>query len=97
MATAMAPDILLMDEWFLAGDADFMARAEERLAVLVRDAEILVLATHAMDIVRRWCTRVICMDGGRIIHDGTVEEVLGPEVITSPAEAAAPAPPSPAG
>jgi lipopolysaccharide transport system ATP-binding protein len=97
MATAMAPDILLMDEWFLAGDADFMARAEERLAVLVRDAEILVLATHAMEIVRRWCTRVIRMDGGRIIHDGTVEEVLGPEVITPPAAAVEPAPPSPAG
>jgi lipopolysaccharide transport system ATP-binding protein len=97
MATAMAPDILLMDEWFLAGDADFMARAEERLAVLVRDAEILVLATHAMEIVRRWCTRVIRMDGGRIIQDGTVEEVLGPEGLTPPAAAVEPAPPSPAG
>lgn len=38
LATAMTPDILLMDEWFLAGDADFMARAEERLAQLVTDS-----------------------------------------------------------
>ncbi len=77
MATAMAPDILLMDEWFFAGDAEFMAKAEERLAMLVREAEILVLATHSMEIVRRWCNRVIRMDGGRIVQDGTVEEVLG--------------------
>lgn len=79
MATAMRPDILLMDEWFFAGDADFILKAEERLAELVRDAEILVLATHAMPIVRRWCNRVIRMEGGRIVQDGTVEEVLGPE------------------
>lgn len=77
MATAMAPDILLMDEWFFAGDAEFMEKAEERLGALVREAEILVLATHSMEIVRRWCNRVIRMDGGRIVQDGTVEEVLG--------------------
>ena len=48
MATAMTPEILLMDEWFLAGDADFMARADERLSKLVTDAEILMIATHDM-------------------------------------------------
>ena len=78
MATAMAPDILLMDEWFFAGDADFMEKAEIRLAGLVRESEILVLATHSTEIVRRWCNRVIRMDGGRIVADGTVDEVLGP-------------------
>jgi lipopolysaccharide transport system ATP-binding protein len=80
LATAMTPDILLMDEWFLAGDADFMMRAEERLTQLVRDAEILVLATHDMGIIRKWCTRVIQLEGGRIVADGPVEDVLGPPV-----------------
>lgn len=76
LATAMAPDILLMDEWFLAGDADFLARAEERLARLVTESEILVLATHDMGIVRQWCTRVIRLDGGAIVEDGPVAELL---------------------
>jgi lipopolysaccharide transport system ATP-binding protein len=76
LATSMAPDILLMDEWFLAGDADFMVRAEERLAWLVREAEILVIATHDMNIVRKWCTRVIRLEGGAIVQDGPVEELL---------------------
>lgn len=75
-ATLMAPEILLMDEWFLAGDADFMARARERLERLVREAEILVLATHDMDIVRQWCTRAIRLGAGRIEADGPVAEVL---------------------
>lgn len=76
LATAMTPDILLMDEWFLAGDADFMVRAEERLARLVTDSEILVLASHSVSILRKWCTRAIKLEGGRIVQDGPVMEVL---------------------
>jgi lipopolysaccharide transport system ATP-binding protein len=79
MATAMAPDILLMDEWFFAGDAEFMEKADQRLGEMIKEAEILVLATHVMSVVRRWCTRVIRMESGRIVQDGTVDEVLGPE------------------
>jgi lipopolysaccharide transport system ATP-binding protein len=78
MATVIAPEVLLMDEWFLAGDADFMARARERLERLVADADILVLATHDTGIVREWCTRAIRLDGGRIVADGPVRDVLGP-------------------
>lgn len=77
LATAMMPEILLMDEWFMAGDAEFMARAEQRLKQLVTGADILVIATHEMEVVRRWCTRVIRIEGGSIIQDGTVDEVLG--------------------
>jgi lipopolysaccharide transport system ATP-binding protein len=76
-ATLMAPEILLMDEWFLAGDADFMAKATERLEQLVTGADILVLATHDMAVVRQWCTRAIRLKGGRIEADGPVHEVLG--------------------
>jgi lipopolysaccharide transport system ATP-binding protein len=76
MATMMEPEVLLMDEWFLAGDADFMAKARERLARLVTGADILVLATHDMAVVREWCTRAIRLDAGRIVADGPVEEVL---------------------
>jgi len=86
MATAMTPEILLMDEWFLAGDAEFMARASERLARLVTGAQILLIATHDMAVVRKWCTRCIRLEGGRITADGPVAEVLGPE---EEAEAAA--------
>jgi lipopolysaccharide transport system ATP-binding protein len=78
MATAIQPQILLMDEWFLAGDADFMAKAEKRLTTLVDRAEILVLATHNEAIVQRWCTRAIQLKSGFICADGGVQEVLAP-------------------
>jgi len=76
IATLMQPDVLLMDEWFSAGDADFMARAQQRLEALVQQAEILVLASHNMEAVRAWCTRAIRLEGGRIVADGPVEQVL---------------------
>ena len=79
MATVMEPEVLLMDEWFLAGDAAFMDKAREKLTRLVTGAEILVLATHDMGIVREWCTRAIRLDAGRIVADGPVAEVLGPD------------------
>jgi ABC-type polysaccharide/polyol phosphate transport system ATPase subunit len=50
--TAITPEILLMDEWFLAGDANSMAKAEDRLPRLVTGADILVIATHDMGVVR---------------------------------------------
>jgi lipopolysaccharide transport system ATP-binding protein len=76
LATAIRPQILLMDEWFLAGDASFMEKARHRLEEMVRGADILVLSTHSMDIVRTWCTRVIWLEQGRIRADGPAEEVL---------------------
>lgn len=76
LATAIKPQILLMDEWFLAGDAAFMAKARSRLEEMVRGAEILVLSTHSTDIVRSWCTRVLWLDQGRIHQDGPADEVL---------------------
>ena len=76
MATVMDPEVLLMDEWFLAGDADFMLRARAKLEHLVTKAEILVLATHDMAIAREWCTRAIRLDAGRIVDDGPVAQVI---------------------
>jgi lipopolysaccharide transport system ATP-binding protein len=76
MATMIEPEILLMDEWFAAGDAEFIAQAQKRLEQLVADAEILVIATHSMATVRTWCTRVIRLSSGSIVADGPVDEVL---------------------
>ena len=76
LATAIRPQILLMDEWFLAGDAEFLERARDRLESMVRGAEILVLSTHSAEVVRTWCTRVLWLDQGRIRADGSPDDVL---------------------
>ncbi len=76
LATAIKPQILLMDEWLMAGDASFMDKARHRLETMVRGAEILVLSSHSTDIILQWCNRVIWMDQGQVKADGTPEEVL---------------------
>jgi lipopolysaccharide transport system ATP-binding protein len=52
-----------------------MAKAEIRLEQLVTASEILVIATHDMNVVKRWCNRVIKLEAGRIVEDGSVERV----------------------
>jgi lipopolysaccharide transport system ATP-binding protein len=86
MATAIKPQILLMDEWFLAGDAAFMDKARARLETLVRKAEILVLSSHMENIVTEWATRVIWLDRGRIREDGPAAEVLAHYLGREPVE-----------
>ncbi len=76
LATAIHPQILLMDEWILAGDAAFLGKARERLETMVGSAEILVLSSHAPAILMQWCNRLIWMEGGRVHADGTPEEIL---------------------
>ena len=76
LATAIKPQILLMDEWFLAGDAGFLEKARLRLEEMVRGADILVLSTHQTDIIRAWCTRVLWLDQGQVRADGPPDEVL---------------------
>lgn len=89
LATAIRPEVLLMDEWFLAGDAAFMDKATARLEAMVRDAEILVLSSHSAPVILDWSTRVIRMDQGRVVDDGTPKDVVARYLGTEPAETAA--------
>jgi ABC-type polysaccharide/polyol phosphate transport system ATPase subunit len=76
VATAVRPEILLMDEWVLAGDGRFMEKARRRIEAFTENADILVLASHSLEILRQWCDRILWLDGGKIKMDGPTEEVL---------------------
>ena len=76
ICTAVRGDILVMDEWLSAGDADFVLRAQERLAQVLDTTRIVVLASHSMDIIRRMCNIVCWMERGRVIMTGPAETVL---------------------
>jgi lipopolysaccharide transport system ATP-binding protein len=76
LATAINPQVLLMDEWFMVGDAAFLAKAMGRLENVVRGSDILVLSSHQDLAVRQWCNRVIWLDHGRVRADGPTDQVL---------------------
>ena len=76
LATAVAPQVLLMDEWFMAGDSTFQDKARARLEGMVRGAEILVLTSHQISVLKAWCTRVLWLENGRVLADGPADEVI---------------------
>ncbi len=76
MATAFPPELLLMDEWILAGDAGFMEKAKARVEGMVRHADILVLASHSPTILAEWCNRLIYLENGHIKADGFPMDIL---------------------
>ncbi|MBA4010697.1 MAG: sugar ABC transporter ATP-binding protein [Phenylobacterium sp.] len=65
VATSVEADVLLMDEWVAVGDGDFRALAEQRLNELVERAGILVLASHDLALIERYCNKVIRIESGR--------------------------------
>jgi ABC-2 type transport system ATP-binding protein/lipopolysaccharide transport system ATP-binding protein len=77
VATCFAPEILLMDEWIMAGDASFISKARHRIEGFVAKASILVLASHSLETCRQFCNKALWMDQGQIRSAGPVEDVLG--------------------
>ena len=76
MAMLSAPDILLIDEVFGAGDAAFQRRAQEKLVEQISSSRIFVLASHSDDLVRRFCDRCVVMSHGRIVAFDQTEVAL---------------------
>ena len=76
VATCFAPEILLMDEWIVAGDSSFLAKAQKRIESFVEQASILILASHSEEICRLWCNKAIWMDKGEVKFFGPLNEVM---------------------
>ena len=74
VATEFEGDILVLDEWLSAGDADFVHKAADRMRQMVDLAKIVVLATHDHQLVKQICTKVVELKGGDIVFSGTVQE-----------------------
>ncbi|WP_245951744.1 ABC transporter ATP-binding protein [Mesorhizobium loti] len=65
-ATALEPEILLMDEWIGAGDASFQEKAKRRMDELAEKAGIIVLASHDDALIQRVCTKKMTLRAGRV-------------------------------
>ena len=76
IATCIAPEILLLDEWLSAGDAPFIAKAKKRMDEFVRLSSVLVLASHSMPLLEEWCTHGIWLEFGHVKMMGPISEVV---------------------
>ena len=67
-------DILLLDEVLAVGDAAFQQKCTNYFASL-HDNQTVVLVTHSMDNVRKFCDRAILIENGKVSLDGKPEKV----------------------
>lgn len=76
IATAVAPEIILIDEALAVGDRDFKKRSAERLEELRSAAGTVFLVSHSLKEVRTLSTRVLWLEGGQIALEGPPDEVV---------------------
>lgn len=76
IATSMRPDVLLVDEVLAVGDRDFRRRSLRRIQDIRDAASVVILVSHNLKQVTRTCSRVLWMDGGRLMADGEPDQVV---------------------
>ena len=70
VATDIMPEILLIDEVFAGGDAEFQTKAKARMEELITSAKIMVMVSHNLSLIKSICTRVIWLKKGELCGDG---------------------------
>ena len=75
-ALAMNPDIMLFDEPTSALDPEMVGEVLEVMKELAREGMTMVIVTHEMGFAREVADRVLFMDGGYIVEEGTPDEVF---------------------
>jgi hypothetical protein len=77
------PDVLLIDEVLAVGDAAFQQKCFERLNKFRQEGRTIVLVSHDLEAVRRFCERVVWLDHGDVGADGPPENTIRTYLDTS--------------
>ena len=71
------PDILLMDEVFdSGGDFDFKEKAGQKMEELIRGQASVIIASHDLKIIEKYCNKVLYFREGKIALEGSPEAVI---------------------
>jgi ABC-type polysaccharide/polyol phosphate transport system ATPase subunit len=76
IATAIEPEILLVDEVLSVGDLAFQRKARDRMREMMAKAHLMVMVSHDLEALERTCTRAIWMHQGLIARTGPCPEVV---------------------
>jgi len=76
IATAIEPEILLIDEVLAAGDLSFQEKARLRMRELMSTAQAVIVVSHDLDSLARLADRILWLDHGRIRMEGPAKEVI---------------------
>lgn len=70
VATAFNVEVLVLDEWLGAGDADFIDKAEARMKSMVNSAKIVVFASHNLKQLKSVCNQIMHLEAGKVVYYG---------------------------
>jgi len=76
VATAIDPEILLVDEVLSAGDLAFQMKCRRRMEEMIAKAHLIVMVSHDLEALTRFCNRAIWLDHGQIRMAGGTGEVV---------------------
>ena len=75
IATVVEPQILILDEVLSVGDAKFKEKSENRMKSLLNQDVTVLFVSHSIDQVKRLCNKAIWLEKGKLVMQGSVEEV----------------------
>lgn len=75
VAMHVEPNILIVDEALAVGDAQFQQKCVDRIGEFHRAGVTLLLVSHDMQMVRRFCSRALWLHCGELVADGPAEDV----------------------
>ncbi len=75
IATAVEPEVLILDEVLSVGDAKFKAKSEKKVKSMFAKGVTVLFVSHNTAQVRRLCDKAIILDHGKVIASGEVNEV----------------------
>lgn len=68
------PEILLIDEFFGAGDKNFIDHARAKMVSFIENSGIFIFSSHSRELIEKFCRRVIILERGEITFDGEVKD-----------------------
>ena len=75
IATAVQPDILIVDEVLSVGDFRFQEKCEERIKKMINDGVTILLVSHDINMIKRLCNRVLWFDSGKMKDIGNTVSI----------------------
>jgi len=76
IAINVDPDLLLIDELFSVGDEHFKNKSQQRMEALIEDNRTVVMVSHSLGRIKKYCHEVIWLEQGYIRRIGPAEEVI---------------------
>ncbi len=76
IATAVQPEILLVDEALSVGDKEFRKKSRAKIESLLANAGTLFLVSHSTKQIERLCTRGLWLENGKLLGDGPIADVI---------------------